>query len=377
MGKSLYIHIPFCKKKCSYCDFYSAIYDKNLAKSYVEVILKQIEALDGNFFSVYIGGGTPTVLSLGLLDKLLSGLSMYIKYNIEFTVEANPESVDIEKLRLFIDKGVNRISIGCQSFDDRKLKTLGRIHGARQGIEAIELSKKAGFKNISIDLIYGAPGEDLELWQAELQKAAGFNCQHVSCYSLSYEKDTPCYKMREKKEIIVLEEDMVSDMFKYTMSYLASKGFCHYEVSNFAMPGFECRHNLNYWDNNSYVGIGPSAVSYMEGARSENVRDLRRYIDKYEKGESVIENRENLSGIKMARETAAVRIRTHQGLDYKWFKDKTGFEIEDITEKSCMEELFKDNLLEYKTGKTAGERLGIRLSERGFLFSDTVSAAFL
>lgn len=353
------------------------MHNEGLANSYIAVILRQIEELDENFSSIYIGGGTPSILSLDLLDRLLSNLKESIKENTEFTMELNPESVDQEKLKLFIEKGVNRISIGVQSFDDKKLKALGRIHNVKQAVEAIKLSKNLGFKNISIDMIFGVDGEDLKAWQAELENASGFDIQHISSYSLSYEKSTPLFKMRENKSITPIEDEVMAEMYQYAMFYLPGKGFNHYEVSNFSKPGFECRHNLNYWDNNSYIGLGPSAVSYIKGVRSENVRDAEEYIDRYEKGVSIIAYSENLSGVRMAKETAAVKIRTKQGIDYGWFKIKTGFDFDDILEKGGLDELFKDNLLEHRIDKATREKAGIMLTEKGFLFSDTVSAAFL
>lgn len=374
--QGLYIHVPFCRQKCLYCDFYSCLYDEALADSYVSVILKQIQGLNRKFPTIYIGGGTPGILSPGLLNKLLSGLNKFIKDDTEFTIEVNPESVDEEKLKLFIEKGVNRISIGVQSFDDKKLKSLGRIHNAKQAVEAIELSKKAGFKNINVDMIFGTAGENLDAWQAELAKAAGFGIQHISCYSLSYEKDTPLFKMKERRDVVPLDEEISAEMYMRAMSYLPGAGFSHYEISNFAKPGFECRHNLSYWDNNPYISFGPSAVSYIDGARFEYIHDIEEYIDRHEKGVGLIGGMERLSGQRMAKETAGVKIRTAQGIDFDWFKGKTGFDFEDM-EKDALGELFKDNLLEYKIDEATRERTGVRLTKRGFLFSDTVSAAFL
>jgi len=372
----LYIHMPFCRKKCLYCDFYSVPYFEDLASSYVSAILKQAQELDRDFSSVYIGGGTPSVLSVSLLDKLLAGLKNFVKHDTEFTIEANPESLDKEKLGLFIDKGVNRISIGIQSFDDKKLKALGRIHSAKEAIDAITFSKQSGFKNINIDMMFGISGETLGEWQAELAKAVASGTQHISCYSLSYEKDTPFFRMREKKDILPLDGEAVAEMYAYTMEQLPKNGFEHYEVSNFSKPGFECVHNLNYWDNDPYTGLGPTAVSYIGGVRSENVPDAEEYIDRYKKGVNLTSYREQLSGVMAAKEAAAVKIRTKTGIDYRWFKNKTGFDFEEM-EKDSMDELFKDNLVRYKIDTDTKERTGIQLTERGFLFSDVVSAAFL
>lgn len=369
MPQGLYIHIPFCRQKCLYCDFYSALYAEDLAGSYIQVILKQIQRLDQDFSSIYIGGGTPSILSRGLLNKLLAGLKKFIKKDAEVTIEVNPESVDKEKLKLFLNGGVNRISIGVQSFDDKKLNSLGRIHSAKQAVETIELSRKTSFNNTSIDMIFGVSKEDLKAWEAELEKAAGFDVQHISCYSLSYEKDTPLFIMREKEEIASVDDEVTSEMYQYAMSYLPGKGFNHYEVSSFSKPGFECRHNLNYWDNNSYVGLGPSAVSYIKGVRSENVKDVKEYIGRFNKGVDFVISREELPPVHMAKESASVKIRTKEGIGYDWFKDKTGFDFLEL-EKSALERLAGQGLIEYN-------KKNVRLTDKGFLFSDTVSSVLL
>jgi len=345
------------------------LYAEGLAGPYIQVILKQIQRLDQDFSSIYIGGGTPSVLSRDLLNKLLTGLKKFIKKDAEFTIEVNPESADKEKLKLFFDGGVNRISIGVQSFDDKKLNSLGRIHNAKQAVETIELSKKTSFDNTSIDMIFGVSKEDLKAWKAELEKAAGFGIQHISCYSLSYEKDTPLFIMREKKEVMPVDDEVTSEMYQYAMSYLPGKGFVHYEVSSFSKPGFECRHNLNYWDNNSYVGLGPSAVSYIGGIRSENVKDVKGYINRFSKGMNLAISKEELPPVQMAKESASVKIRTKEGIGYDWFKNKTGFDFLEL-EKSVLEALAGQGLIEYN-------EKGIRLTDKGFLFVDTVSSALL
>ena len=369
MTQGLYIHIPFCRQKCLYCDFYSALYAEDLAGAYIRVILKQIQYLDQDFSSIYIGGGTPSVLSLDLLNKLLADLKKFIKKDTEFTIEINPESADKEKFKLFLDGGVNRVSIGAQSFEDKKLNSLGRIHSARQAVETIELSKKTGFNNTSVDMIFGVSKEDLKSWEAELEKAAEFDIQHISCYSLSYEKNTPLFMMREKKEIAPADDETMAGMYRYAMSYLPGKGFNHYEVSSFSKPGFECRHNLNYWNNNSYAGLGPSAVSYIGGVRLENVKDIKEYIGRFDKDEDLAVSREELPPVQMAKETASVKIRTKEGIGYGWFKDKTGFDFLEL-EKTGLESLAGQGLIEYNE-KNA------RLTYKGFLFSDTVSSALL
>lgn len=369
MGKGLYLHIPFCRKKCLYCCFYSIEYSEGMADLYVSAILKQLKEPDQNFSSAYIGGGTPSILSIDLLDKLLTSLSALVKDNAEFTIEVNPESVDKERLGLFIEKGINRISIGVQSFDDKKLKILGRQHNAAQALKAIELSKKAGFNNINIDMMFGVSGEDLKAWQSELAKAAVSGVQHISCYSLSYEKDTPFFKMKEEKAVAPLDDETLADMYGCAVSYLSRMGFERYEVSNFSKPGFRCMHNLNYWDNNSYIGIGPSAVSYIDGVRSENIRGVKEYINRHEKNIDLNISMEELLPVQRAKETAAIKIRTKDGINYDWFKNQTGFDFLE-TEKEALERLMEQGLIEY-------DKKDIRLTDKGFLFADTVSAGFL
>lgn len=365
MNPALYIHIPFCSKKCLYCNFYSITYELGLASRFISTILEQIGKLRLDFSSVYIGGGTPSILDINMLGRFLDGLKELIKQGVESTIEVNPDSLDYDKLRLFLDNGINRISIGVQSFDDRKLKSLGRPHNARQSEQAIGLSKRAGFKNISIDMIFGVNGETSRSWQMDLEKAAGFDINHVSCYSLTYEKGTPIFNMKEAG----LDEEILAEMYRHVMAYLPAKGFEHYEVSNFARPGFECRHNLSYWDNNPYFGIGPSAVSYTDGTRTENISDVNEYIKRHGKGLDLSISREKLSSLEKAKETASLKIRTREGIGYGWFKNKTGFNFKEI-EKEALAELIESGLIKCDNKKAC-------LTEKGFLFSDTVSAGFL
>jgi oxygen-independent coproporphyrinogen-3 oxidase len=340
-------------------------YEYDLAYSFISVILKQIAELEPGFSSVYIGGGTPSILDIRLLDRFLSGLKGIIEKDVEFTIEVNPESIDEDKLKLFLDRGVNRISIGVQSFEDIKLKLLGRVHDAVQAGRVIELAEKSGFRNISIDMIFGVNGEDLSLWQEDLQKLTGFNVNHLSCYSLTYEKGTSLFNMKDKG----VNEEILADMYRFAMAYLPTKGLQHYEVSNFAKPGFECRHNLNYWDNNSYIGLGPSGVSCIDGMRSENISDVIEYIKMYEKGLDLKVSKEKLPPLESAKETASLKIRTRQGINYDWFKHKTGFDFNEI-EKDAVSDLIEQGLIESRDGR-------VQLTQKGFLFSDTVSAAFL
>ena len=368
---SLYIHIPFCRKKCLYCNFCSVTYDKPLAWDYIGVLIKQIEDLKGRFSSIYIGGGTPTVLENRFLEKLLKSLKKSLNPETEFTIEANPESLSGEILGLFLNFGVNRLSIGTQSFNDAKLKKLGRVHNARAGLDAVYTAKKKGFKNISIDLIFGAWNEDMESWEEDLKKAVHLPVEHISAYALTYEEGTPLFGAQEKGEIRPQDNEEVGRMYEWTMGYLEKNGFRQYEVSNFAREGYPCLHNLNYWQNNSYIGLGASAVSYIEGTRKENISDIKEYISRVKKTKDYIIFQEKLSVKEKAQETAALKIRTKSGIDFEWFKGKTGFDFLEL-EAAALVKLTEAGFIGYNADKSA-----ISLTQKGFLFSDIVSSEFL
>ncbi len=380
MKKSLYIHIPFCQKKCPYCDFYSCCYDKALANDYIEVLCKQIKTLSGDFFTIYIGGGTPSVLDFSLLKKLLKALAKISTSVEELTIEGNPESLDKKKLELFYDNGINRLSIGIQSFFKEKLKKLGRTHSRDKAIEVIHLAKKVGYKDIGIDLIFGSSGETLSEWIRELKQATSLELKHISTYCLTYEKNTPLFLQVKKKFVVPLDDEVLAKMYRETINYLTKKGFKHYEISNFAKPGFESKHNQSYWKGNLYLGLGPSAVSFVSDeqtgvrVREKNVSNLGDYVERLKKGESPVYFSETLPRKSQAKELAAIKIRTKDGIDFKWFEAYTGYDFLKL-EAKALDDLSKDGLLKYK--KEKGRIIGVYLSKKGFCFSDTVSSAFL
>lgn len=317
--------------------------------------------LSGKFRTIYIGGGTPTILNTKLLNKLLKGMQKFIGKASEFTIEANPESLNREKLTLFLDNGVNRLSIGAQSFNDIKLKRLGRIHDGRSASRAVAEASKKGFKNISIDMIFGVRAERISDWKKDLEIASGLPVKHISCYCLD------CKKMEQGEEKEVR-------FYEWTIGRLYEKGFKQYEISNFAKAGYECRHNLNYWDNGPYTGLGPSAVSYIDGKREENIADVAGYIKRAGAKEPVTVSSEGLDRISRAKETAALKIRTMEGIDFGWFKKKTGFDFIRL-EKDALPKLLEEGLIEYIKGKYYFR--GVSLSHKGILFCDIVSCAFL
>lgn len=374
MTQSLYIHIPFCRKKCIYCDFYSIPHDEALSSSYIDAVIAQLNRLTGSFSTIYIGGGTPTVLDKVLLGRLLSVLKRFAKDAAEFTIEANPESLSEDKLRLFLDNGVSRISIGVQSFKDKKLSKLGRVHAARRAREAVLLTQKKGFRNINVDLIYGVWDERLEEWREDIEETARLPVTHISCYGLTYEKRTPLFDAVKRGSIRPLDDDAAADMYEYAIERLSVRGFKQYEVSNFAKDGYSCRHNMNYWYNNSYIGIGASAVSYVDGSREKNIDDAAEYVKRVNTGTSLVVSKEKLSPLKSAKETAAIKIRTSEGIDFAWFKEMTGYDFTEL-EKSALKGLFEKDMVKYIKSKSAIK--GICLRRKGFLFADTVSSAFL
>lgn len=374
MNPSLYIHMPFCKRKCVYCNFYSQVYDKDTASSYISVLEDQIGKIGFRPSTIYLGGGTPTVLDNELLEKLLKAVAVLSGDAAEFTVEANPESLDETKARLLFGYGANRLVVGAQSLDEKKLKRLGRIHSAEKAREAVAIASKAGFKNIGIDLIFGVWNETAEGWKKELEEVVRIPVTHVSCYELTYEKSTPLFAALANKSVKPLEDDVTADMYEAAIDMLSLRGIKLYEVSNFAKPGFECKHNHNYWRNDSYVGLGASAVSYMDGIRSKSVSDVSEYIRRYRANRNLSDSSEKLTPVRRAKETAAIKIRTKEGIDYAWFKNKTGYDLVEL-EKKAVHELIEEGLIKCK--RDGDMVTGICLKRKGLLFCDTVSSALL
>jgi oxygen-independent coproporphyrinogen-3 oxidase len=256
--------------------------------------------------------------------------------------------------------GVNRISIGAQSFNDKKLKKLGRLHDSQRAKNCVKIARKKGFRNISLDLIFGVRAETLGDWKKDLEDAARLGVQHISCYALD------CKELESGK--------IAPALYEYAMDYLPTKGYIQYEISNFSKKGFACKHNLNYWDNGPYTGLGPSAVSYAKGKREENISDIASYIERSGSGASTAAYSEKLDRMHSARETAAIKIRTMEGIDLEWFKKKTGLGFLKL-EKKALPRLIEDGLV-YHAGRRAA-RKAVRLTPKGVLFCDIVSSAFL
>lgn len=318
----LYIHIPFCRSKCAYCDFYSLAGAEERMDDYCRALERHLaevapQAECHKADTVYFGGGTPSYLGAERLCRLLGSIRKLYKVDkhAEITLEANPDSAtDRKTLKRLRKAGFNRLSLGVQSMDDALLQAIGRIHTRQQVQEAVAAARKAGFKNLSLDLIYGLPGQTMEGWEKTLSDAVGLHPEHLSCYGLKLEEGTPLY--RRQGELTFPDEDMQADMYLYAVEFLKQCGYEQYEISNFAKPGFASRHNLKYWLMQEYAGFGPGAHSDFGNVRYGYARDLERYL----KGELVLQESETVDTDEREREYLMLRLRTVQGVDPREFE---------------------------------------------------------
>ncbi|MGB9878031.1 MAG: radical SAM family heme chaperone HemW [bacterium] len=280
-GIAVYIHIPFCLKKCDYCDFYSLRYEEGRARAFALALLEEIHSYTNlQAKTIYIGGGTPTSLPTPLLKDIILQAKAHFSLppQNELTVEANPETLDEKMLQSLKEVGVNRLSIGVQSFNDELLSFLGRVHNADKARWAIRKAKEIGFENINIDLLFAIPRQSLEDWQTTLEEAISYQPTHISCYSLTFEKGTKLYRKLKTGEISPPDEENSALMFEMADEMLTSNRYIHYEISNYALPGYECQHNLSYWRSEPYLGLGPSAVSFLPPYRLRNPT-LPKYLN--------------------------------------------------------------------------------------------------
>ena len=363
----LYIHIPFCVRKCNYCDFCSVGIgegDETLTGRMVDALLQEMERVDlKDVATVFIGGGTPSVLPVGQMERLLE--SVRKKMNAapeEFTVECNPGTVDEEKLRLFLEYGVDRLSFGCQSALDEELRALGRIHSWAEFLYGYEIARKIGFENINIDLMTAIPGQTVESLTGTLEKVIGLEPEHLSVYSLIIEEGTPFYERYRDEP--PLDEETDRDLYELTCRMLGEAGYRHYEVSNYAKPDMECRHNRNYWQRGDYIGIGPAASSYSDGRRRTNVRDIGQYMNRVESGEDPTDEMEELTPEQKLLEAVYLGLRTSEGVRMSYLQDEFGVDLRTKWGRIA-EELSEEGLL------FLGEDT-IRLTEKGFWLSDYI-----
>jgi oxygen-independent coproporphyrinogen-3 oxidase len=370
----LYIHIPFCVRKCNYCDFNSYPLDDRVEaylaalreemKKYAEILNSQSRVID----TVYVGGGTPTCLTgkhlAYLFDYCLE--TMPIRTGAEFTVEANPGTIDYEKTKILIQSGVNRISLGLQAWQDKLLKGLGRTHSLERFIESYLLLREQGFKNISVDLMFGLPGQRMEDWEESLANLVKLKPEHISVYSLKLEEGTELCKFFNQGLITLPSEDEEVAMYGYGMDFLKSYGYGQYEISNFSLPGFESRHNLLYWLHQEYLGLGAGAHSYFNGIRYFNYSPLDIYSNLLGKGYLPVEDQEKISLQRKIEDTIILGLRLNQGIDLKRLTRETG---QDVTQRYIdkIEFLKEEGLVEYEDFRLKLTRKGFFLANRVFL----------
>ena len=317
----VYVHIPFCASRCSYCDFFSTLRLDEVGHDYVEALiaearLRKAELNGKPVKTLYMGGGTPSQLPLPLLARLIDGLKATLDLNAveELTLEANPDDVTPEWCAAVRALGVNRVSMGVQSFQDAVLRLVGRRHTARQAIDAVASLRHAGIDNISIDLIYGLPGQTLETWAESVRQAVDLRPQHISAYGLTYEPGTRLWQQRECGEVVEASEDQYLDMYRILVGLLRVAGYEHYEISNFALPGYRSRHNSSYWNETPYLGLGAAAHSYDGTMRRSNPADLCGYIRRITSGQPACQV-EDLAWWERYDERVMLGLRTADGVD--------------------------------------------------------------
>ena len=318
----IYIHIPFCASKCGYCDFYSLAGCEQKMPDYQSALLSHISESAGamssfEIDSIYFGGGTPSLYGAKRIVEVLNELKLggNVRLDSEITVEVNPDSIKLQDLQLMRREGVNRISIGMQSANNDLLKIIGRRHNYRQVITAVELARDAGFENVSLDLIYGLPSQSKGDWAETLSKALELHPEHLSCYGLKLEENTPMYRYVDSP--LIPNDDEQADMYLYTVETLSRYGLEQYEISNFAVPGYESKHNMKYWTMADYMGFGPGAHSYVDGVRYSYIRDLDGYISAVIGNTQIIDEYEKSFPIQRAAEYIMLGMRTAHGISEK------------------------------------------------------------
>ncbi len=378
---SLYLHIPFCEHKCIYCDFYSiapheGAGDQNaLIRTFVGALQAEIDLrntapfIGADYTTVYFGGGTPSLLPPGTIAAILEQLRerYRIRPDAEITLEVNPGTVDGDSLAGYRHAGVNRVSIGIQSFHEDDLSFLTRIHSAEQARACVRLAREAGIGNVSLDLIFALPGQTPERWRRNLEEAMALAPSHISCYSLIVEPNTPLYRMVQAKQVQLVDPERDADLYEFTIDFLAQHGYAQYEVSNFARPGFESQHNSRYWDHSNYLGFGPSAHSFWSDRRWWNIANLQTYIDRLGNGQLPTAGEETLSRDQMMEESIFLGLRS-TGIDLADFRHRFERDLE-RDHGSVIERLVADGL-------ATVDRARLRLTRNGYLVCDEICQSF-
>ena len=374
----LYVHFPFCVSLCAYCDFVSEVYSAARVQTYLAALEKELQTRvprascppSGRLEAcaprtIYLGGGTPSALSQNELTQFFALLARHVdlQHVLEFTAEANPGTVDLAKLELLRRQGVNRISFGVQSFQPHILKLLGRIHDAAQSRDAVRLARRAGFDNVSIDLLHGVPGQSLSDLRRDLDEALALKTEHVSAYGLAYEEGTPLLESIKSGKAQRLPPEEEAEQYLAVMEGLEAGGLLQYEISNYARPGREARHNLAYWRNEAYLGLGVAAASFINWERSCNQQDLDRYLQAVAATGEAVATREILEPEARAREALVLELRLRRGVDCREFAERWGL---DPLKNPALENFVRAGLMEKLA---AGE---YRISRRGLPVADSI-----
>lgn len=375
----VYIHIPFCKQKCFYCDFPSFAGRERFIDSYLAAFGRELELAAEKYgeqgrlkpATVYVGGGTPSLLALNQMEGLFAAIDKHINLDFvdEFTIEANPGTLTVDKLRLMKAAGVNRLSIGVQSLDDDCLKSIGRIHTAREAVESVRLAQEKGFDNISIDLMYGLPGQDMETLKVSVEKALTLDVQHISIYGLQLEAGTVFARQQEMGKLQLPDDEQVEMMYDYITEVLPLNGYTRYEISNYALPGFESKHNCLYWQDVSYLGFGAGAHSYWQGSRYENPADIEQYISRISGGEILGYMEEQVGEKEHMEEFCFLGLRMTSGIKKGKFKEVFNKDIHEVFGETIKEMKSKDLLEETNTS--------LRLTKLGTKYGNVVFGGFI
>lgn len=368
---SAYVHIPFCTQICYYCDFSKVFIKNQPVDAYLQALIREFESYDiKKLRTLYIGGGTPTSITAEQLEYLLTNLTKHLDLSVleEFTIEANPGDLTEDKIEVLKNSAVNRVSLGVQTFNDKHLKQIGRSHNEAQTYSTIENLKKAGFHNISIDLIYALPGQTMEDVKENVAKAIALDIPHLSLYSLILEHHTVFMNKMRRGKLQLPQEDLEAEMFEYIISELEKNGFEHYEISNFTKPGFESRHNLMYWDNAEYYGVGAGASGYLNGVRYRNRGPIQHYLKAVSEGNARL-SEETLTKEEMMEEELFLGLRKKSGVSIARFEEKFGVSFEErygqIVRELCNQGLLvpDDNV--------------VRMTKKGLFLGDTVAERFI
>jgi oxygen-independent coproporphyrinogen-3 oxidase len=376
--------VPFCARKCLYCAFYSEPSSGELIDRYVEALIRELErvAADLRPRTIFFGGGTPSLLNLRQWERIFRAMDRFPLSGVtEWTVECNPATVSLDKAKLLRSAGVNRLSLGVQSFNETLLDRLGRVHTRQMAYDSFDILRQAGFDNLNLDLMFAIPGQTLEVWRETLAEAAALGSEHLSTYEVIYEEDTPLYDQLQAGKIAV-DEDLACDMYEELVERATKAGFQQYEVANFArastinsqlstidFPSNACRHNVNYWRGGDFYGLGPSATTYVRGVRTKNGANTQLYCEQLEQGQRPVELREQLAPLARAGETAAFGLRMVAGWPFEEFRRVTGYDLR----REWAEDM--NQLVQQGRGRILPDRF--QLTPEGLRFADAAAQLFL